>query len=223
LSTTLTASGARFFYSAHTLMRLWDLLEHPFYERWSAGVLTPTELAAFAAQYELAAEVIAKISELAVAQAPPDLQRELEQHARVEAHHVELWRAFRAALPHALDATPTSETTRCTATWIGAGEQPLERHLAVLYAIGATRARVSRSELTALANADAIPDHATEYLALHAGLDAQRARCARRMLEPLLTPANTPQLVHEVGAALHIHWELLTSMHRLSRTPAAHN
>jgi pyrroloquinoline quinone (PQQ) biosynthesis protein C len=212
LSTTLTVPVPQFFFGVHTLLRLWDPSEHPFYRRWSAGRLRPIELATFAAQYHYAVEAIAALSERAVAHAPPSVRRELEQHARVEAHHLKLWQAFRSELPRPPRSTPTAEARRCAATWNRAGRQPFERHLAVLYAIGMSRARVSAGELSGLARTVALPAYATEYLALHAGLDAQRARCARRMLEPLLSPANCTQLVDEIGAALQVHWELLTGI-----------
>ena len=40
----------------------WNVLEHPFYQRWSAGELTADELADYSGQYRRAVEAIAAVA-----------------------------------------------------------------------------------------------------------------------------------------------------------------
>ena len=66
-----------------------NVLEHPFYQRWSAGELTLEELADYAGQYRHAVVALANASEWAAR-----LDPELEGHAAEEASHVALWDDF---------------------------------------------------------------------------------------------------------------------------------
>ena len=54
-----------------------NVLEHPFYVRWSAGELTSEELARYSGQYRHATEAIAKLSADVVATAPAEARDEL--------------------------------------------------------------------------------------------------------------------------------------------------
>src|SRR3954453_18463082 len=84
----------------------WNVLEHPFYQRWTAGELTRTELAEYAAQYHHAVVALADAAEAAGD----------EEHAREERGHVPLWDAFAAGCGSvATDAS--SETAECTESW----------------------------------------------------------------------------------------------------------
>src|SRR3954454_6396993 len=77
----------------------WNVLDHPFYQRWSAGELTREELAEYAAQYRHAVVALAD-----AAAAAGDTE-----HAQEEREHVALWDDFAAACG-SVPADPTSET-----------------------------------------------------------------------------------------------------------------
>ena len=47
-----------------------NVLEHPFYQRWSAGELTTGELALYAGEYRHAVSALARASALAAEKAP---------------------------------------------------------------------------------------------------------------------------------------------------------
>src|SRR5436309_13502155 len=98
----------------------WDVLKHPFYERWECGELTREELAFYAGEYRYAVVALAH-----AAAASGDAE-----HAHEEAQHVALWDEFAAAVDAPLDRTPTPETSECADAW-----SPDERFraLAVLY------------------------------------------------------------------------------------------
>ena len=88
--------------------RRWNVLEHPFYQRWSEGELTREELSRYSGQYRHAVEAIATLSASA-ADALPE-RKELRRHAAEELGHVRLWDGFVEAVGGDAAAEPTSET-----------------------------------------------------------------------------------------------------------------
>ena len=137
----------------------WNVLDHPFYQRWSAGELTQAELAEYAAQYRYAVEALAD-----AAAAAGD-----GEHAAEEREHVALWDAFAEGCGSmATDAN--AETLECASAWT-AGEDRLER-LAVLYAIESALPAVSQTKLEGLLGHYGFEEGpATEYFSLHAERD----------------------------------------------------
>ncbi len=65
----------------------WNVLEHPFYKRWSCGELTRDELAHYAGEYRHAVVALAETA----------AKSGHAEHAREEAEHVALWDEFAAA------------------------------------------------------------------------------------------------------------------------------
>src|SRR5512133_3464295 len=84
-----------------------NVLEHPFYERWTAGKLSREELAAYAGQYRHATVAIAKLSGRVADAAPGGRREELRRHAAEEAEHVRLWDGFVDAVGGDVAAAPT--------------------------------------------------------------------------------------------------------------------
>lgn len=84
-----------------------NVLEHPFYRRWSAGELRAEELDCYAGEYRHAVVALAEASRRAAAQAPAQHRAGLARHAAEEEAHVELWddfaRAVRSAAIHGAD------------------------------------------------------------------------------------------------------------------------
>jgi pyrroloquinoline-quinone synthase len=175
----------------------WNVLDHPFYQRWSAGELTQGELAEYAAQYRHAVVALAD-----AAAAAGD-----EAHAREEREHVALWDAFAAGCGSiAIDATP--ETLECATAWT-AGEDRLER-LAVLYAVESAQPAISRTKLEGLtAHYGFEEGPATEYFSLHADRDHEHAAASRSLLEKLATEEDAPRLAARAEAAAKGNWKLL--------------
>jgi pyrroloquinoline-quinone synthase len=182
--------------------RRWDVLKHPFYERWECGELTRDELAFYAGEYRHAVVALA-----GAAAASGD-----DEHAREEAEHVPLWDDFARALDAPLDREPTAETANCVAAW-SAGER--FRALAVLYAIESAQPAISRTKLAGLVehygfDAD---DPAAEYFRLHAERDIEHARAAREALAE--APAERgPELAAAAERALAANWRLLDAVER---------
>src|SRR4029079_16137369 len=87
----------------------WNVLEHPFYQRWSAGELSREELADYSGQYRHATAALARLC-ADVADSAPDAERsELRRHADEEASHIALWDGFVEAVGGGGRAQPPAE------------------------------------------------------------------------------------------------------------------
>jgi pyrroloquinoline-quinone synthase len=185
--------------------RRWDVLKHPFYERWECGELTREELGFYAGEYRHAVVALAR-----TAAASGDAV-----HAHEEAEHVALWDDFAAALDAPLDRAPTPETSDCAVAW-SADER--FRALAVLYAIESAQPAISRTKLAGLTvnyglDAD---DPAAAYFRLHAELDVEHARAAREALAEA-PPTRVAELAAAAERALEANWRLLDGVERATQ------
>jgi pyrroloquinoline-quinone synthase len=176
----------------------WNVLEHPFYTRWSCGELTRDELAHYAGEYRHAVVALA------------DTARKTghEEHAREEAEHVALWDEFAAAFGAETDRDPDPETAECVVAWTA----PENRHeaLAVMYAIEAGQPAVSQAKLDGLGEHYGVgsDEPGAAYFALHSERDHEHAAESRRELE-LVHDGDADRLVEVAEAALRGNWTLL--------------
>src|SRR4051794_27140869 len=100
----------QFFEELDAVRERWNVLNHPFYTRWSEGTLTRDELAYYSGQYRHAVAALAQAAGNA-AEAEPVLA----PHAAEEAAHVALWDGFVEAVGGDSAAAPASETAACAA------------------------------------------------------------------------------------------------------------
>jgi pyrroloquinoline-quinone synthase len=192
-----------------------NVLEHPFYRRWSAGELGAAELGLYAGEYAHAVRALAQASTATAAAAPEPHAAELHSHAVEETAHVALWDQF----ADAAGATRTqdgalAETEECVRAWT-AGEDLLER-LAVLYAIEAGQPEISKTKLEGLGRhyGYSAEGPATEYFSVHAVRDVEHARDARELIGELMASVADPaeqadRMVRRASAALRGNWRLL--------------
>ncbi|HEY5261390.1 MAG TPA: iron-containing redox enzyme family protein [Solirubrobacteraceae bacterium] len=193
-----------------------NVLEHPFYQRWSAGELSAEELGFYAGEYRHAVVALARASANAAEKVDEKYRAGLERHAAEERSHIELWDEFAAAADgEASQRSPLNETETCAQTWT-AGEDALE-HLAVLYAIEASQPEISKTKLEGLVERYGYSPEgpAVEYFELHATLDIEHARQARELIEQLMSSeeseahAQAERIVARAQAALRGNWALL--------------
>lgn len=197
-----------------------NVLEHPFYQRWSAGALSEQELADYAGQYHHAVIALACASIAAAGAAQEPHKRGLHRHAEEETAHVSVWREFvngasaRAGQVPAWDEQPLAQTLTCVESWV-AGADLLE-NLAVLYAIEASQPEISKTKLDGLTTHYGYSEEgpATEYFRLHETRDVEHAQHARDLIERLMADVPDPQeqgerMLTRARAALEGNWRLL--------------
>jgi pyrroloquinoline-quinone synthase len=190
-----------------------NVLEHPFYTRWSAGELTREELSWYAGEYRHAVAALAEATAATARAAEPAVRAQIEEHAREEAEHIDLWDDFARAVDADLDHEPAAETAACAAAWTAAGDA-LEG-LVVLYAIESAQPAISRTKLEGLVEHYGFSaGPATEYFALHAERDHEHAAQSRELIEGRLDGADENRLVEIADAALRANWTLLDGVER---------
>jgi pyrroloquinoline-quinone synthase len=196
-----------------------NVLEHPFYQRWSSGELQDGELELYAGEYGHAVRALAQASRLAAEKAAsgwaPIHAAGLAHHAAEEESHVELWEQFVRAVGDGDHREPLAQTRTCAQAWT-AGEDLLER-LAVLYTVEASQPAISTTKLAGLATHYGVPEDSpgAAYFTLHAKLDVEHARQARELIEQLLPEdaeerdAVGERMLARAQAALDGNWQLL--------------
>jgi pyrroloquinoline-quinone synthase len=186
----------------------WNVLQHPFYLRWSAGELSREELARYAGQYRHATEAIATLSEQAAETAPEAERGELARHAAEEADHVALWDGFVESVGGDVAAERTPETEACVAAWTA--EDGLLSSLVRLYAIESGQPEISRTKREGLAAFYGVGDgDGNAYFRIHERRDVEHAEAGRELIERHLDGANEDALVGAAEAALRANWRLL--------------
>jgi pyrroloquinoline-quinone synthase len=184
----------------------WNVLEHPFYQRWSAGELSREELARYSGQYRHAVEAVARIS-ATVAELAPD-RPELRSHAVEEAAHVELWDGFVTAAGGETDAEPTPETRECVEAWTA--DDGLLGSLARLYAVESGQPEISRTKREGLLGRYGFSEGAgTAYFRVHETRDVEHAAQTRELIGTLAGPDDGDALVEAAESAFRANWRLL--------------
>ena len=180
----------------------WNLLEHPFYKRWSCGELRRDELAHYAGEYRHAV----------VALAGAAAKSGNAEHAREEAEHVVLWDEFAAAFDADTTRAPSPETHECVAAWTAPGNR--REALAVMYSIEAGQPAVSKAKLDGLAEHYGVTEGepGAAYFALHSELDHEHAAESREVLEADGAADDADRLVEVAEAALRGNWILLNGV-----------
>ena len=185
-----------------------NVLEHPFYVRWSAGELSREELARYSGQYRHATEALARLCRETAEAAPSRRRDEIEAHAAEEEAHVGLWDGFVEAAGGEIGAEPTPETAECVADWT-APDGYLGR-LARMYAIESGQPEIARVKRAGLARFYGIDGGVgSEYFLVHEEADHAHAEESRRLIEEAMAPEDEDELVAAAESAFRANWRLL--------------
>ena len=199
-----------------TQARRWNVLEHPFYEQWSAGALSRADLAAYAGEYRHAVVALADAAAAAAAAASdPDERARLADHAAEEAAHIALWDRFAHAVGADLDRAASPETAACARAWAGE-RRSYAGHLAALYAIESAQPAIAATKAAGLRRHYGLgtPD-ATAYFDVHTERDVEHAAEGRELLARHAADADSDELVAEAGRVLQANWTLLDGVERV--------
>jgi pyrroloquinoline-quinone synthase len=195
----------------------WNVLEHPFYRRWSAGELTCAELAGYAGEYRHAVVGLADAAAGAARAAPSTERRVLEAHAAEEASHIALWDDFARAIGGDLATPAAPESEACARAWAGDGERELLPSLVALYAIESGQPAISETKRAGLREHYGLHDRAAlAYFDIHATLDLDHAAAERALIEPRLAEADVEALLEEAESVLRANWRLLDGVERIN-------
>ena len=185
-----------------------NVLEHPFYVRWSAGELSPEELARYAGQYRHATEAIARLCADAAAAAPQEPRAEIAAHAAEEEAHIRLWDDFVEAAGGEIGAEPTPETAECVSEWTA--PRGYLAALARLYAIESGQPEISRIKREGLSGFYGIDGGAgSEYFRLHERTDDAHAEESKRLIADAMEPGDEDAIVEAAESAFRANWKLL--------------
>jgi pyrroloquinoline-quinone synthase len=192
-----------FFAELDAVRERWNVLNHPFYTRWSAGTLTRDDLAHYSGQYRHAVVALANATRRAA-----DAEPALEPHAVEEAAHVDLWDGFVAAVGGDSAAAPAPETIACAQAWAKDGS--LLETLVGIYAIEAAQPAISATKASGLRERYGIgTEAATAYFDLHEHLDVEHAAAGRAFIAERLDGADREALVARAEEVLRANWQLL--------------
>ena len=177
----------------------WNLLEHPFYKRWSCGELERDELAHYAGEYRHAVVALAETAE----------KSGNAEHAREEAEHVALWDDFAAAF----DADTSAIRARRPESASSPGPHPVTgaRRLrsCTRSKPGSRPSRRRSSTASRSTTASPSDEPGAAYFALHSELDHEHADESRQVLEADGADDDADRLVEVAEAALKGNWTLL--------------
>jgi pyrroloquinoline-quinone synthase len=182
----------------------WNVLDHPFYTRWSRGELTRDELALYAGQYRHAVVALAEAAE-----------RAGSDHAAEERAHVAVWDEFVDAVGGDPNAAPLPETAECAAAWAGADRDALGS-TAAMFAIESAQPAISETKRDGLVRFYGYePDSAaTRYFDVHATRDVEHAAEGRAELATRASDADASRLAAEAENVLRANWTLLDGVER---------
>lgn len=185
-----------------------NVLEHPFYVKWSAGELSGEELARYSGQYRHATEALAKLTADTAGLAPDARRDELERHAAEEQEHIALWDDFVEAAGGEIGAEPTPETAECVRAWTS--REDYLSALARLYAIESGQPEISKIKREGLAEFYGIEGGSgAEYFRVHESTDEAHAAESRRLIDEAMSPEDADAVVAAAESAFVANLKLL--------------
>ena len=202
------------------------LLQHPFYQAWTAGTLSRAALRDYATQYYRHVEsfprylsaIHTRCDDLSVRQA---ILENLIEEERGERNHPELWLRFAegvgVARGEVCSATANAATQNLVATYMRLCQAgPIEAGLAALYVYESQMPAVAEAKIEGLRRFYGIDDaDGLAFFSVHREADAEHARTGAALIEQRATiAAQRDAVVAAAGQALEALWTMLYGVYR---------
>lgn len=219
MTTSTTTAAAAVLRDLDALIARRSILNHPFYQAWSAGALTREQLRGYAESYYPHVAAFPDYLRAAADGADAVVRAELLDNLREELGeplpHTELWLRFAEGVGADRAAVSSAAATTVTAATIAAFQALCEEStasgLAALYAYESQQPEVSRSKSAGLCERYRIDDERTlSYFTVHAEADLRHRAGERAALERCLEQgASSEQVLGAATRALDAYWSLL--------------
>ena len=164
-----------------------SLLNHPFYQTWSDGKLTPEALAGYSKEYYQLVKAVPKFMEPLIKEAPEMMKGELSFHQQEETSHIELWERFVDAMGISHDELINYEgltKTNQAISDLSSTMISFESGSAAMYAFEKEIPIISQIKLEGLAEFYGITsENATKYFKQHTEADIRHTASWRKIIE----------------------------------------
>ena len=202
------------------------LLQHPFYQEWTAGTLSRSALRDYAAQYYRHVEAFprylsaihSRCDELTVRQA---ILENLIEEERGDRNHPELWMRFAegvgAAREEVRAAVPRPATRNLVETFTRLSQHGApEAGLAALYVYESQMPAVAEAKIDGLKRFYGVTDEdALAFFSVHREADADHARTGASLIEQRATTApRRAAVLAAAEQALDALWAMLDGVRR---------
>jgi len=197
-----------------------SILNHPFYQAWTAGTLTRADLQTYAASYYPHVAAFPGYLETAAAGAQDaairaELLDNLREEVSEPAPHPELWLQFADGMGadrSTITAAPTTEATQATVSaFQSLCQESTLAGVVALYAYESQQPEVAKRKAAGLCERYGVTDSKTlEYFTVHAEADLRHREGERRAIETLLeNGASADETLKAANRALDAYWGLL--------------
>lgn len=215
--TTISPLSTDWFWTEVGLLcERWDARQHPYHQRWSAGLLGPADLQLYAAEYQHVVVAIAQAATAAARLSEGPVAARLERYAERRRHRVDSWMAFARATGWCSGSAwyfaedPFEETLACARMWSGRPRTTLAEHLVTLYAVESGERDTSEAQLEALLTHYGFDTgRSTEYFLHYAGDGINLPALAREAFEACVEREDPFRLLGQVEAVSRAGWGML--------------
>lgn len=201
------------------------LLDHPFYQAWNKGELTPESLQEYAAQYyQHVAAFPTYLSAVHARTEDQSVRRHILQNLIDEEagdpNHPELWLRFAMGLgldPKAVRATEAWDETQGLINSFRSicANRPVAEGVAALYAYESQIPAVSETKIEGLQKHYGVTDRrTTAYFDVHIEADKEHAAVERALLSELVNEENAAEVHVSVAKTLDALYEMLNGVCR---------
>jgi pyrroloquinoline-quinone synthase len=209
----------------------YDLLQHPFYQAWTAGKLRTEDLRRYAQEYYHHVSAFPTyLSALHSRLADGELRRSVLQNLCEEeisgTAHSDLWLDFAEGMGAARDevrqSAPSASTRELVSTFRGiAGEQTPLAAMGAFYAYESQVARIAPLKAQGLKEHYGADNKTRHYFELHATQDVHHARVWAERIEEGIRNGETSldEILPAVEQAAEALWNSLSGIHQTGDEP----